>query len=402
MTSIKIKFRPSSIEGKTGRIYFQVIHQRKTKVHKSSYKVYPTEWSNETSSFVIADGNNSRATLLNEYQGSLNNDIVKLQECIDLLIKRDRPFTANDVIRLYENKTHAQTLETYMITLIDNLKEQGRIRTSETYQCALDCFLKFRKNKDIYFDDITQEVMERYESYLKQKGICMNSSSFYMRILRAVYNRAVENGLTLQRHPFRHVYTGIEKTSKRAVQKHIIKNIKEVPLRNGCSMDFARDMFMFSFYTRGMSFVDMAYLRKKDLKNGILTYRRKKTGQQLSIRWEKCMQEIINKYPSTHTTEYILPIIKKANQNERQQYRNAMILINRRLKKISSLVNSPLPLSMYVARHSWASIAKSKRIPLSVISEGMGHESENTTKIYLATLDTSVVDRANHLIIKDI
>ena len=79
-----------------------------------------------------------------------------------------------------------------------------------------------------------------------------------------------------------------------------------------------------------------------------------------------------------------------------------MILVNRKLKQISSLVNSPLPLSMYVARHSWASIAKSKRIPLSVISEGMGHESENTTKIYLATLDTSVVDRANHLIIRDI
>ena len=296
MTSIKIKFRPSSIEGKTGRIYFQVIHQRKTKVHKSSYKVYPTEWSNETSSFVIAEGNNSRATLLNEYQSSLNNDIVKLQECIDLLIKRDRPFTANDVIRLYENKTHAQTLETYMITLIDNLKEQGRIRTSETYQCALDCFLKFRKNKDIYFDDITQEVMERYETYLKQKGICMNSSSFYMRILRAVYNRAVENGLTLQRHPFRHVYTGIEKTSKRAVQKHIIKNIKEIPLRTGCSMDFARDMFMFSFYTRGMSFVDMAYLRKKDLKNGILTYRRKKnrttTQHQMGEMYARNYQQI--------------------------------------------------------------------------------------------------------------
>ena len=160
-------------------------------------------------------------------------------------------------------------------------------------------------------------------------------------------------------------------------------------------------MFLFSFYTRGMSFVDMAYLKKRNLHNGILTYRRKKTGQQLSIKWEKCMQDILDKYPA-NPTEYLLPVIISTQKDERKQYRSALTLTNRKLKTISDLVHSPYPLSMYVARHSWASIAKSKNIPISIISEGMGHDSETTTQIYLASLDSSIIDKANHRIINDL
>ena len=140
---------------------------------------------------------------------------------------------------------------------------------------------------------MNQETIEAYEAYLKKNGrLSLNTISFYMRILRAVYNRAVEKELTTQRFPFRHVYTGIEKTIKRAIPQPIIRQIKEKELLTGSSVDYARDMFLFSFYTRGMSFVDMAYLKKKDLHNGILTYRRKKTGQQLSIKWEHACRRL--------------------------------------------------------------------------------------------------------------
>lgn len=228
----------------------------------------------------------------------------------------------------------------------------------------------------------------------------MNTTSFYMRILRAVYNRAVEKGLTEQRYPFRHVYTGVEKTIKRAVSVKVIKKLKELDLSMKPSLDFARDMFLFSFYTRGMSFVDMAYLRKIDLQNGILTYRRRKTGQQLTIKWEKCMEEIICKY-SSNKTDYLLPIIK-VQDNERKQYDNALHLVNYRLKDLSKILKLQRPLTLYVARHSWASAAKAKNIPLSVICEGMGHESEKTTQIYLASLETSVVDKANKVILESL
>jgi integrase len=223
-----------------------------------------------------------------------------------------------------------------------------------------------------------------------------------MRILRAVYNRAVEKELTENRHPFKHVYTGIEKTVKRAIPLKNIKQIKNLELPIKSALDFARDIFLFSFYTRGMSFIDIAFLKNKDLANGILSYRRRKTGQQLFIRWEKCMQDILDKYKENDDSPYMLPIITITDADERAQYKNMLYRTNKALKKIARMAEIPVPLTMYVARHSWASAARSKNIPISVISEGMGHDSEKTTQIYLASLDTAVVDRANRIILKDL
>ena len=145
----------------------------------------------------------------------------------------------------------------------------------------------------------------------------------------------------------------------------------------------------------------MAFLKKSDLKNGYITYRRHKTGQLPIIEWTKEMQLLLDKYPA-NKSEYLLPIIRNPGTNERCLYRNAAYRINHCLKTIAEKVGISVPLTLYVARHSWASAAKAKGIPISVISEGMGHSSEVTTQIYLASLDTSVVDRANHIIIKSL
>ena len=294
-----------------------------------------------------------------------------------------------------------RTLFTFMQSIIEQKKLMGHIRTAETYKATLRSFSAFLNGKDIALTKINSDIMQLYEVHLYNRGLLRNTTSFYMRILRAVYNRAVEKDLTINRNPFKHVYTGIDKTIKRAIPLKAIKQIKNLDLSLQSSLDFVRDMFLFSFYTRGMSFIDMAYLKKKDLSNGILSYRRRKTGQQLFIRWEKCMQEIVEKYENP-LSEYLLPIIKPMNGDERKQYQNAMYLINRKLKEIGKIVEIKLPLTMYVARHSWASVAKNKNVPISVISEGMGHDSEMTTQIYLASLDTAVVDKANAQILKDL
>jgi site-specific recombinase XerD len=293
--------------------------------------------------------------------------------------------------------TNEVSLFSFWHNVIAQLKQLGKVRTAETYTASLKSFMQFLDNQDIPLDGITSDMMLLYEAYLKARGVRMNTISFYMRIFRAVYNRAVEKGLTIQNNPFRHVYTGVDKTVKRAIPIKAIKALKELDLSMNQALDFARDMFMFSFYTRGMSFVDMAYLKKSDIKNGILTYRRRKTGQELSIKWEKCMAEIIAKYPE-NKTDFLLPIIKEEG-NERRQYDNALHLVNYRLKELSTMLKLQRPLTMYVARHSWASAAKAKNVPLSVISEGMGHDSEATTQIYLASLETSVVDKANKMIL---
>lgn len=285
-----------------------------------------------------------------------------------------------------------------MQSLITALKSTGKIRTAETYSSTLNCFKKFRKNKDLPLRSIDSKLMQEFQSWQKSNGLTQNTVSFYNRILRAVYNRAVEDKIIENLFPFRHVYTGIGKTKKRALTLSAIKKIKSVDLSLYPSEDFARDMFILSFMLRGMSFIDMAFIKKTDLANGRINYRRRKTGQLLSIEWTKEMQLVIDKYPRNRT-RYLLPIITKEEINQRCAYKYVSYKINKSLKKISNRLKLGVPLSMYVARHSWASIAHSNGIPLSIISEGLGHDSELTTKIYLASLDNSVIDKANHRLI---
>ena len=177
----------------------------------------------------------------------------------------------------------------------------------------------------------------------------------------------------------------------------IIKRIKNLDLSQAPFLQLSRDLFLFSLYTRGMSFIDMAWLKKDNLQSGHLIYRRHKTGQQLSIKWESCMKELVKKYEGL-AKHYLLPIIVN-DGDERGQYKRMQYRVNHALKRVSEMAGIAPALTMYVARHSWASIAKSKHIPTAIISEGMGHDSEQTTRIYLASLDTSVVDKANKKIL---
>ncbi len=402
MASVKVKFRPSTIEGKPGTLYLQVIHHRVTRIRKTEYKIYPDEWDARTATIAPSPARPGRHSALLQIRHDMKLDLAQLETYIAKLELNGLPYGTDDILRCCGVWTRKGVLSRFMASLARQLKEQGRPRTGETYQSTLNSFMRFRRGNEILLDEVDGETMKAYEAYLRHESLSLNTISFYMRILRAVYNRAAEKGLVTQRFPFRRVYTGIGKTVKRTVPLSVIRKIKGMKsLPGGGTLDYARDMFLFSFYTRGMSFVDMAYLRKTDLKDGVLTYRRKKTGQKLSIRWERCMQEIIKKY-SPSPTEYLLPIITSPDKDERRQYRNSLTLVNRKLKILSVLARSPHPLSMYVARHSWASIAKRKNVPLSVISEGMGHDSETTTQIYLASLDTAVIDRANRLILNDL
>lgn len=289
----------------------------------------------------------------------------------------------------------------FMDSIINELHKLEKTRTAETYTSARRSLRKFYKQKNLPFYKLDAQLIHSYQSHLIQKGLSMNTISFYNRILRATYNRAVSQNRTKNRHPFKEVYTGVDKTLKRSVPISCIKKIKQMNFIEGSCEDFARDIFMFSFYTRGMSFIDIAYLQKKDLKNGILTYRRKKTGQLLFIRWEQCMENIVLKYYDNES-QYLLPILNNDNRDTRKQYIYTAHRVNQALKKIGKRLNLDIPLTMYVARHSWASIAQNKNIPLSIISKGMGHDSEETTKIYLNSLDNNRIDNANNKIIRSL
>ncbi len=400
MASIKVKFRPSTVADHEGTIYYQIIHERKVRQLLSDYKVFPSEWD-ESRSMVTTTQKSERKAFILSIRERIRWDVERLNKIDKKLDANGLTYTADDVIDEFNRYANEYSLFNFMESIIVKLKQNGKVRTSETYKSALSSFKKFRHDEDIMLDCLTSEIMEAYEAWHKGRGVAPNTISFYTRILRAVYNRAVEDDIIENRNPFKHVYTGVDKTVKRALPLPVIKKIKALDLSLNTSLDYARDMFLMSFYLRGMSFIDMAFLKKSDLKNGYVTYRRRKTGQQLIIEWTKEMQMILDKSPE-NATDYLLPIIKNPGTNERCTYRNMGYNINHNLKKIAKMVGVQIPLTLYVARHSWASAAKAKGIPLSVISEGMGHDSEATTQIYLASLDTSVVDRANSLILKSL
>ena len=399
MASVKVKLRPSTVNGRESTLYYQIIHNRVVRQINTEYKLFVSEWDCHSETVVLhhLSTEQERNNYLLSISSRIRWDKDRLNKIIHTL-SQSGTFVTDDIVVRFQRGRQEQSFNDYICQQIARLKRLGKIRTSETYTAALRSFSGFMNDKEVLFRQLNADLIAEYEAYLKGRGNSPNTASFYMRILKAVYNRAVEDGLTGQQHPFKSVYTGVEKTMKRALSLNDIRRIKGLDLSLKPNLDYARDMFLFCFYTRGMSFIDMAYLRKKDLQNGTLSYRRRKTGQQLFIKWEKCMQDILDKYP-INETEYLLPIITKQDEDYRKQYANKLHHVNYLLKKIGKLLDLPIPLTMYVGRHSWASIAKSRNVPVSVISEGMGHDSESTTQIYLASLDATVVDKANKKIL---
>lgn len=399
MITIKVKFAASSIEGKEGSLYYQVINNRVVRQISTPYRILPDEWDTRREAIVIKPSS-PRSNYLASIRRGIRSDIERLKDTAHTLSATRPSYTIDTVVAEFHRHTSGATLFSYMECMAAQYWRQEQYRTSETYSTTLNSFRRFRGNIDVRLADVDSGLLEAYESYLRQSNLAPNTISFYMKHLRAAYNRAVDDGLIADRRPFRRISTSIEKTPKRAIPLKVIKRIKALDCSRNPSRRFARDMFLFSFYTRGMSFVDIAYLQKKNLKGEILLYRRKKTHQQLTIHWESCMQDILQSYVADPSSPYLFSIIKEPESNPRKQYQNALFLINRHLKDIGKRLGLHQPLTMYCARHSWASIARDEGIPLSVISEGMGHDSEKTTQIYLATLKTEVIDKANRKILQ--
>lgn len=308
------------------------------------------------------------------------------------------------------NKKTSESLFQFMNLLIVLLLKNGQYRTSLHYKATLNSFKRYRDNRDIALSEIDADVMRSYEAYLHHTAeVCKNTSSFYLRILRATYNKAVAKGLTPQQHPFTNVYTGIAPTRKRAIPTEDVSQIKRLHSVKELTPkeEMARDTFLMSFYLRGISFIDLAHLRKSDLKDGFLHYTRRKTGQRLTIRWEDDMQELLEKYQvQTVTSPYLFPFLVDdgktrqdktvgKKQKEVHLYHNAEARISYHLRKLGAKIGVKGKLTLYVARHSWATTARDNDISISVISEALGHHSETTTQIYLNSIKSSEVDDAN-------
>ncbi len=398
---MKVKFRPSAIAGRPGSIVYLITHRRIVRQITTDYKIYSNEWDAKHSVIVPVPDNAIRMKVLQSINQKLHWDLERLRRVILCFEHRLKDYSSDEVIGEFQRLTKESSLFCYMGNVIVRLQRLNRIGTANNYRAALGGFRRFRNNEDVMLETIDHILIEEYQSYMKQQGLALNSISFYMRILRAVYNRAVGEGLVQDRKPFRTVFTGVEKTVKRAISVKDIRRIKELELSVRPSLEFARDVFMFLFYCRGMSFIDAAFLKKTDIRDGILSYRRHKTSQLLRVKVVSQISELIGKY-SEEKSPYLLPIITFSGNNERKQYEAALRRVNNALKIIARMAKLRIPLTTYVTRHTWATIAKSKNISVNIISDALGHDSISTTQIYLASIDATAIDKANDLIIKDL
>lgn len=283
--------------------------------------------------------------------------------------------------------------------LLIHFRHTRQERLIETYNSARNSFLLFLGKSDIAFSDFQPTLLSDYEQWLKHRNLCLNTISFYMRILRAIYYRAVTAYHFVDVKPFCNVFTGNERTAKRAISLSEIHRLAHLHLSHH-NEQFARDMFLFSFYTRGMSFVDMAHLLRSDLNNNYLVYKRRKTGQQLRIAWQKEIHEIVLRWAALDNIHLLGILDTNDPRSIRQQLHSRQTSINNTLKRIGMNCGLKGPLTLYVARHTWATAARDMDVPVSIISEALGHNSERTTQVYLNSINEQRIHESNKLLIQ--
>ena len=316
-------------------------------------------------------------------------------------------------------KEHKEDFLAYAFAESERMKWMGKQSLGKNYKCAakrLQDFLELQGLEDLPIEKMNQKTIQQFEGWLHQQGISKNASSAYLRSLHAIYMR-IEGDATTLKDPFTGTYRGVAKTRKRALTEEDVRQIAAFDivralrkeylmagkktnskrfLQKVQKLTFARDMFIFSFCARGMTYVDMAFLRKSDVRQGVISYHRRKTGQSLQVKIEPDMQHIMDRYPSA--TTYQFPIIhdcRNAHQTY-TSYLSAISYYNKALTELGELLG--MKLSSYVVRHSWATIAN-ERVSTAFVSQSLGHESIRTTEIYLKTLTTSSIDQANHTLL---
>lgn len=417
MASIEIHRRPSSYgDDCVGSLFIRVIHRRKTRSITLPFRLYAGEWDARRRRIVMEAGGDlsdvarlHRLEWLREVAVCLEEE-KRLLHCIAERLEIHGSFTVYGLTEAYHRQKAGANLSVFASVLCRKLAENGQERTARAYRSVVNRVLCVRGGKDILLKQITPAFLAELQKDILQQGRSLNTVSFYMRNLRAIYNKGIKEGLIESSgyNPFEEVYTGIRQTRKRALCREDICRLDELDLlcyegKENEQLRTAQKLFLFSFFARGMSFVDMAYLRKEDIRDGRIVYTRRKTGTMLNVKVSPAMQKIIRHFEGeTEFTPFVFPIIRHMDSSLRVQYENGLRLQNKRLKKLAVLCGIDKSLSTHVARHTWATMARRQNIPLSVISEGLGHSSEKTTSIYLASFEHAVIDRAADEVVRGI
>lgn len=402
ITSVRLMLNKSRrLNNGSYPLVFQVIHDRRKKLIYTRYHV-KEETFDESEEKIINDDSVSTATDV----AKINRELKKIKRTINARIRQlertTDSFTVEDVLAQYIHKKNARQqfyLLRYIDTQIERKKTLKKDGTAAAYKSTRSSLSKFLNNSNIRMSEIDLRFIRRYEDFLHNSGVTDNTVSYYLRNLRTLYNQAMTDGYLPQgEYPFIKAQTRPAKTVKRALVRKDLQTLANLELEDTPKLNFARDLYLFSFYAQGMAFVDIVLLKKSDICKGVLVYCRHKSKQLIRIAVTPQMQRLMDKYATEG--EYVFPIINDKDSSEYKQYRLALARINRYLKKIAAMVDIEVSLTTYTARHTWATLARDCGAPLSVISAGLGHTSEEMTRIYLKEFDVSQLDKVNSMVTK--
>lgn len=380
-------------------LVIQIIHKRVKRVVYTPYKLKETEFEAASQKAVYTDGVRYTHKQIREINNFVDIKKMEIVKIIDHIAAHNRNFTTEDIIIKYRLGQSDRYLVTFIEHHISKKESQGKTGTARALSSTLRSLKKYIGSREVEFVDIDSNFVKKYEEFLVNRNVKQNTIGFYMRNFRTIYNLAEDNGIDIgDGNAFRRVKIKTVKTVKRAVKQDIVEKIALMDLADSPELDKARDLFMFSFYTRGMSFVDIIHLEHKDIIDGVICYCRRKTGQYMEIAVTVPLQKLIDKYNTDET--YVLPFINESDHATLyKRYLATYGILYRNLNHLKDMLKLSTPLTTYVARHSWATIAKEHGISMTIISEGLGHTSEKTTRIYLKGFDRSVIDRVNEKIV---
>ena len=286
----------------------------------------------------------------------------------------------------------------FMKQVAVDLQQSGNLGTAHVYRSTLNAILTFQGSDRLSFREITPEWLKHFEGSLRARGCSWNTVSTY----RAVYNRAVDlRKASYVPHLFRSVYTGTRADRRRALDMEDMKKVFARLLQSDAitpAMKGAQELFILMFLLRGLPFVDLAYLRKSDLRGNVISYRRRKTGRPLSVTLTTEAMFLLQKYMNREEqSPYLFPILHSDEGSPKayREYQLALRNFNYQLELLGKALGLKDRLSSYTARHTWATTAYYCEIHPGIISEAMGHSSITVTETYLKPFRNKKIDEAN-------
>ena len=293
----------------------------------------------------------------------------------------------------------------FMKQVAKGLQMGGNFGTAHVYRSSLNAIIAYRGKGDFTFNEVTPEWIKGFEIHLRGRGCSWNTVSTYLRTFRAVYNRAVDcRGAVYVPHLFRSVYTGTRADRKRALDTEDIQKVfTKLPQSSAVTSDMRRtqELFVLMFLLRGLPFVDLAYLRKSDLHDNVITYRRRKTGRPLSVTLTREAMVLLKRYMNRDSSSPYLFSLLESREGTKEAYREYQLALrsfNQQLLLLGQLLGLGDRLSSYTTRHTWATTAYYCEIHPGIISEAMGHSSITVTETYLKPFRNKKIDEANQLV----